>query len=171
MRELCAFYCRLSLLSVDGFLLQSLSCFLHLSGLEFLKRDFFYMITYLATLAWICSWNLTNPIVYKGAMSFFTAGCRPRRWMPSCFNHFCVFFICLALSSQSGTFLYHYVAFEVRFDMQLEAHKSDIVRGSYELCTASCRSRQWMAYCCNHFCVFFISLALSSQRGIFYIIT
>jgi hypothetical protein len=40
----------------------------------------------------------------EGSNELFTAGCRSRRLMASCCNHFRVFFISLGLSSQSGNF-------------------------------------------------------------------
>jgi hypothetical protein len=102
-----------------------------------------------------------------GSNELFTAGCRSRRLMASCCNHFRESFISLGLSSQSGIFLYFRVASDVSFDWQLKARKSDTVPGTNELFTAGCRSRRLMASCCNHFCVFFISLGFSSQSGIF----
>jgi hypothetical protein len=75
--------------------------------------------------------------------------------------------VSLALSSQSEIFLYPSVACDVSFDSQLEAPKSDTVRGSNELFIGCCRSRRCMVSCCNHFRIFFVSLALSSQCWIF----
>jgi hypothetical protein len=93
--------------------------------------------------------------------------CRSRRWMASCCNHFRIFFVSLALISQSGIFLYRSIACDVSFDSELEAPESDTLRGSNELFIGRCRSRWWMASCCNHFRIFFVSLALRSQCGIF----
>jgi hypothetical protein len=87
--------------------------------------------------------------------------------MASCCNHFRIFFVSLTMTSQSGIFLYPIVAFDVSFDLQFEAAESDTLRGSNELFIGRWRSRQWMASCCNHFRIFFISLAMSSQSGIF----
>jgi hypothetical protein len=103
----------------------------------------------------------------RGSNELFIRRCRSRRWMASCCNHFRIFFVSLALSSQSGIFLYRSVACNVSFDMQLEAPESDTVRGSNELFIGRCRSRRWMASCCNHFRIFFVSVAKSSQSGIF----
>jgi hypothetical protein len=109
----------------------------------------------------------TKSDTVRGSNELFMRRCRSRRWMASCCNHFPIFFVSLALSSQSGIFLYRSVAWDVSFESQLEAPKSDTVRGSNELFIARCRSRRWMASCCNHFRIFFVSLALSSQSGIF----
>jgi hypothetical protein len=87
--------------------------------------------------------------------------------MASCCNHFRIFFVSLDMSSQSGIFLYRSVAFDVSFDSELEAAESDTVGGSNELFIGRWRSRRWMASSCNHFGIFFISLAMSSQSGIF----
>jgi hypothetical protein len=64
-------------------------------------------------------------------------------------------------------FSYRNVACDLSYNWQLENHKSDTVRGRYELFTAGCCSCRWMSSCCNHFRVFFISLASSSQNRIF----
>jgi hypothetical protein len=74
----------------------------------------------------------------------------------------------LALSSQNWIFAYQNVACNVSSDWQLENHKSDTVRGSYELLTGGCRSCRRLASWCNHFRAFFISLASSSQNRIFF---
>jgi hypothetical protein len=103
----------------------------------------------------------------RGSIELFIARCRSRWWMACCCHHFRIFFVSLALSSQSGIFLYCSVACEVSCDSQLEAPESFTVRGSIELFIARCRSRWWMACCCHHFRIFFVSLALSSQSGIF----
>jgi hypothetical protein len=102
-----------------------------------------------------------------GSNDLFIGRCRSRRWMASCSNHFRIFFLSVALIFESGIFLYHSVACDVIFDSQLEAPESDSVRGSNVLFIGRCRSRQWMASCCNHFRIFFVSLALSSQSEIF----
>jgi hypothetical protein len=98
----------------------------------------------------------------QGTNDLFIGRCRSRRCMASCCNHFRIFFVSLAFNSQNGIFLYRSVACEVSFDLQLGAPESDTVRGSNELFIGRCRSRQWMASCCNHFRIFFVSLALSS---------
>jgi hypothetical protein len=102
-----------------------------------------------------------------GSNELFTASCSSRRLMASCCNHFRVSFISLGLTSQSGIFLYFRVACDDSFDWQLQARKSDTKPGRNELFTAGCRSRRLMASCCNHFCVSYVSLGLSSQIWIF----
>jgi hypothetical protein len=109
----------------------------------------------------------SSKIRYCTSYELFTASCCSGQCIASCCNPFPLFFISLAWSSQTRIFLYYIVACDVRFNWQLEPHKSDIIRLSYELFTAHCRSRGWMASCFNNFPIFLISLALSSQCGIF----
>jgi hypothetical protein len=147
-------------------LLQPVSCFLHLFGLEFSNWDFLYPTL---TCDLILDWQLEarKSDIVQGSHKLVTASCRSRRWMASCCNHFRVFLISLAFSSQSDILLCFSVAGDVSFDWHLEARKSNIVRGSYKLFTAGYRSRRCMASCCNHFRILFTSVALSSQSGIF----
>jgi hypothetical protein len=150
---------------VDACLLQPLSCFLHFSHLEFSKWDFLYQHV-ACDISFDWQFEAYKSYTVRGSYQLFTPGCRSRRWMASDCNHFGVFFIALALSSQSGIFLYQNVACNVSFDWQLGPHKSDSIRGSYGNFTVGCRSRRWMASCFNNFRAFFISLALSSPSGI-----
>jgi hypothetical protein len=152
-----------------SFLLEALALVAHLilAGTTF---GVFFMSLTLSSQTWIFLYhNLACDVSFylqleahkfdtvQGSYEVFTLGCRSHRWMASRCNRFRVFFISLALSSQNDIILYQHVVCDVSFDWQLEAHKSDTVRGSYDLFTAGCRFRRWMASCCNHFGVFFIS--------------
>jgi hypothetical protein len=103
----------------------------------------------------------------RGSNDLFIGRSRPHRRMAFCCNHFRIFFVSLALSSQSTIFLYRSIACDVSFDSKLEAPESDTVLGSNELFIGRCCSPRWMASCCNQFLTFFVSLALSSQSRIF----
>jgi hypothetical protein len=154
-------YCRVWP-SLDGFFLQPLSCFLHISSLEFSKRDcFIFSLVCNVTFDWKLKTHKSDSV--RGSSDLFTPCCHSRGWMPSCCNHFRDFFISLGLSSQSGICLYFRGACAVSFDLHLKARISDTVRGSSDLFTVGCRSHRWMASCYNYFQVFFLSLALSSQ--------
>jgi hypothetical protein len=114
-------------------------------------------------------WQLENhkSDFVQGRYELLIGGYRSCRRLPSWCNNFRAFFISLASSSPNQIFFYQNVAYDVSFDWQLEYYKSDTIRGRYELFTAGCRSCRWMPFGCNHFRVFFMSLASSSQNRIF----